>query len=316
MKKVPPVVSELSDAGDLRAAAGMAGEWAGAVFDESRVMKSLSANRDGEVALLATCAGETAGLLRGMMTRLWSDDAPSAFAPLVWARGLNSDGGKVLSRIRDRTMIALGAAFVDWAKGNGAASARMVLRTGTVPDKHALDAAGWRPEFRVCVRRVVLPGDVSPGRAKWFSTEARAAREWELDLPPERMFPELFAESPDFPPATRRLAGTDEDAALEVVRRSRVARGLAFSESGFRKLFRGAIGRRDCCALAVEDERPADAGGGGLAILMCPRKQIYYRKKSVSGGIRGFFGYNYSPLCPANIPRLTCSPERADFPSE
>ena len=212
MKKAPPVVSELSDAGGLRAAAMMAGEWAETPFDESRAMKSLSANRAGEVALLATCAGEAAGLLRGMMTRLWSDDAPSAFAPLVWARGvggLDSDGGKVLSRVREGTTIALGAAFVDWAKGNGAATARMVLRTGTVPDKHALDAAGWRPEFRVCVRRVVLPGDVSPGRAKWFSTEARAAREWELDLPPERMFPELFAEAPDFPPATRRLAGTD-----------------------------------------------------------------------------------------------------------
>ena len=226
-KALVVVVSELSDVVGLRAAGAVAGEWAGAVFDESRAMKFLSANRGGEVALLATCAGESVGLLRGMMTRLWSDDAPSAFAPLVWARGvggLDSGGGKVLSRMRERTTIALSAAFADWAKANGAATARMVLRTGTIPDKHALDVAGWRPEFRVCVRRVVLPGDVSPGRAKWFSTEARAAREWELDLPPERMFPELFAEAPDFPPATRRLAGTDEDAALDVVRCSRLAR--------------------------------------------------------------------------------------------
>ena len=72
-----------------------------------------------------------------------------------------------------------------------------------------------------------------------------------MNLPVEKMFPELFADLREAPPEARRLESADFERALEVICASRQARGLPYSENGFRLLFRDAISRRDCCALAT-----------------------------------------------------------------
>ena len=266
--KPPPIyVRPLSAAeSDLQSAAQMAHEWGERPFDESRARANLSARAPSQVTLLAFRNGEAAGLLRGETVHPWGEAQPCAFAPLIWTRGVCEKGGQVAPPLREKAALALARRFLLWAREKEFASARAVFRAGMIPDSQALAEIGLRREFRICLRRAPLPGDPVSGRLRWFSTEAREAQGQEMNLPPEQMFPELFLEKRDLPPPVRRLETADEKAALAVVRESRRARGLPFSEPGFRGLFRGSVSRPDRCALATM--KTAAEGGGLSGVLM------------------------------------------------
>ena len=255
IKPLPIHVRPLSGgADDLRAAAQMAQEWGEKPFDESQALANLPARDRSQIALLARRNGEAAGLLRGEAVRLWSESRPCAFAPLVWTRGVCETGGQVPPPRREAAALALARGFLRWARENDFARARVVFRAGMIPDSRKLAAAGLRREFRIFIRRAALPGDMAGGRVRWFSSEAREAKAHEMELSAAKMFPELFLDERDLPPAVRRLETADEAAALATVRASRRARRLPFSETHFRDLFRQAVLRPDCCALATTSE--------------------------------------------------------------
>ena len=249
----PPVivVRPLSNsADDLKAAVQMAHEWGERPFDESKAMENLPARGDSEIALLALRNNQAAGMLRGMIVHLWNESEPCAFAPLVWTRGVCENGGQVPSESREWAALSLVRELPQWARERKLGKVRALFRAGMTPDPKALAAMGMRREFRVFIRRFPLPGDPVSGRVRWFSTERREAKGEEMNLPLEKMFPELFADSRRPPPPTRRLRMSD----WETVRASHLARKSAFSESDFYGLFRRAVSRPDYCALATADE--------------------------------------------------------------
>ena len=255
IKPLPIYVRPLSGgADDLQAAAQMAQEWGEKPFDESQALANLAPRDRSHIALLAFRNGEAVGLLRGEAVRLWSEPRPCAFAPLVWTRGVCETGGQVPPPQREAAALALARGFLRWARENDFARARVVFRAGMIPDSRKLAAAGLRREFWIFLRRAALPGDMAGGRVRWFSTETREAKAHEMELPAAKMFPELFLDERDLPPVVRRLETADEAAALATVRASRRARQLPFSETHFRDLFRQAVLRPDCCALATTSE--------------------------------------------------------------
>ena len=253
-------------ADDLQSAADMAREWGETPFDEARARAHFAARKKGQTALLALRDGEPAGLLFAEPCGLWTDPRLFAFAPMVWTRGVCANGAQVPSSARESAALALTRAFLERAKEDGISSARLVFRTGMIPNPPALAAMGLSPHSRIFIRRASLPGDPVSGRIRWFSTEGRSARGQEMNLPVEKMFPELFADLREAPPEARRLESADFERALEIVCASRRARGLPFSENGFRRLFRDAIARRDCCALATTDEKAEDGRLSGVVI--------------------------------------------------
>ena len=253
----PPVivVRPLSNsADDLKAAVQMAHEWGERPFDEFKAMENLPARGDSEIALLALRNNQAAGMLRGITVHLWNESEPCAFAPLVWTRGVCENGGQVSAKSRERAGLSLVRELSQWAREKNLGKARALFRAGMTPDPKALAAMGMRREFRVFIRRFPLPGDPVSGRVRWFSTERREAKGEEMNLPLEKMFPELFAENQTPPPPTRRLQMSDWEPVLETVRASHLARKSAFSESDFYGLFRRAVSRPDYCALATADE--------------------------------------------------------------
>ena len=272
--KIPRKTAPLIDvrplsagADDLQSAADMAREWGETPFDEARARAHFAAARKkGQTALLALRDGEPTGLLFAEPHGLWTDSLSFAFAPMVWTRGVGANGAQVPSSARESAALALTREFLERAKTDGMPSARLVFRTGMIPNPPALAAMGLSPHSRIFIRRASLPGDPVSGRVRWFSTEGRSARGQEMNLPVEKMFPELFADLREAPPEARRLESADFERALEVVCASRRARGLPFSEDGFRLLFRDAISRRDCCALATMDEKAEDGRLSGVVI--------------------------------------------------
>ena len=315
----PPVVRPLSGGmDDLQSAVEMAREWGEAPFDEARALSFLHSSGRGFVAFRG---GRAAGLLLRFRGGLWSDGgAPCAFAPLVWSRGRDGRGAAVSSREREQTALALVRAFLEWARDSGAVSARAVFRNGMTPDSAALSELGLRRDFRLALRKSPLPGDPVSGRMRWFSTDRREAQGEEMDLPFEEMFPELFSDSRESPPPVRRLTKGDEKAALEVVRDSRLARGLPFSEEGFRSLFRSALSRRDSCALATLGEdageeralcgivigfsRPHPFADGRIAlaeVLECRAHGAKRARRALWGLWRGFMLWAGGGLCRAML---------------
>ena len=254
------VVRPLSNSeDDLKAAVQMAHEWGERPFDESKARENLPARGDSEIALLALRNNQSAGMLRGMTVHLWNESEPSAFAPLVWTRGVCENGGQVPSESRERAGLSLARELSQWAREKNLGKARALFRAGMTPDPKALAAMGMRREFRVFIRRFPLPGDPVSGRVRWFSTERREAKGEEMNLPLEKMFPELFADSRRPPPPTRRLRMSDWETVLETVRASHLARKSAFSESDFYGLFQRAVSRRGLL-------RAGDGGRGGAGL--------------------------------------------------
>ena len=225
-------------ADDLQSAADMAREWGETPFDEARARAHFAARKKGQTALLALRDGEPAGLLFAEPCGLWTDSQSFAFAPMVWTRGVGANGAQVPSSVRESAALALTREFLERAKEDEMHSARLVFRAGMLPNPSALAAMGLSPHSRIFIRRASLPGDQVSGRVRWFSTEERSARGQEMNLPVEKMFPELFADAREAPPEARRLESADLSARWRLFAR-RGGRGICTFR---RTVFGGCFG--------------------------------------------------------------------------
>lgn len=272
---LPPIVVRPLSGGadDLQNAVQMAKEWGENPFDAAKAQNNLQpghsrlhSHRPAHSTLLATRNGEIIGMLRAEVRSAWTHPRPFAFAPMVWTRGADNNNAQIPQLVREKAALKLVREFLQHARAKKLPAAKLVFRAGMIPDPAALAGMGLRRQCRVFIRKTPLPGDITDRRVRWFSTQNRPAKGMEMDLPFEKMFPELFAEKQSAPPPVRRLQSADSDDAMEVARASRNARGLPFSEAGFRRLFRDAVSRRDRCALAVDDESASGAKLCGVVI--------------------------------------------------